>query len=116
MTHRWAVDQATGEFLYGGEDPYDCAPGLSPGQIRVVLDRQPKKRADRYDATAPTRIRAATTQEIAAHDAALDDADQTAAFDSSRIVKALALVVGDLTGQTPAQMRALVKAKYKAIR
>ena len=115
MEHRYAVNQASGEFVYGGPAPYDCVPGLSPNQIRVVLDRPPDKRLERYSGNPTAPFRAATTQEIADDDAARETADQNAAFDSIRVLKALALVVADLTSKTPAQMKALVIAKYKTL-
>jgi len=115
MEHRYAVNQATGEFVYGGVAPYDCATGLSPGQIRVVLDRQPDKRLERYSGTPASPFRAATSQELADYDAAIETAEHGAAFDSIRILKALALVVADIANKTPAQMKALVIAKYKTL-
>jgi len=48
LEHRWAVDLATGTFLYGHAEPYDCDPGLSPGQRRVVLDRAPDPHTEYY--------------------------------------------------------------------
>jgi len=115
MEHRWAVTTATGEFVYGGPKPYDCAEGLSLGQVRVVLDRAPDKRQDRYSGDPAEPIRAATHAEIADVDAATATVREQAAFDDLRIIKALALVVADLTGKTPAQMAALVKARYRAL-
>lgn len=79
-----AVDDETGQYYYGwwsnSEDanPYDVDPGLSPGQIRVVLNREPNKRLERHDATNTSDpespdylLRAATQEEIAAYDLAL---------------------------------------------
>lgn len=69
--YRWAVDEASGEFLYGGLDPYDVSPGLSAGQIRVVFDSQygpPDARLHRYDAGAASKRRDATAAEIAVYD------------------------------------------------
>jgi len=80
-----------------------------------VIDRPPDRRLDRYSGDPVVPIRAATPSEIAAADAATATVREQAAFDEFRIVKALALVVADLTGKTPAQMAALVKARYRAL-
>ena len=64
--HRWAVNAATNEFLYGGVAPYDCVPGLSPNQIRVVTDRQPNPQLERYSGDPASPIVAKPAAEIAA--------------------------------------------------
>lgn len=77
LEHRWAVDSSNGRFMYGGSadptlealDPpvrqYEVfVPGLSLGQIRVVLSRRPNELTERYDATAKDLIRPATAEEI----------------------------------------------------
>ena len=115
MEHRYAVNQSTGEFVYGGVEPYDCVPGLSPGQIRVVLDRVPDKRRERYSGTPASPFRVATTQEIIDYDLVIETAEHDAVFDWDRVLKALALVVADIANKTPAQMKALVIAKYKTL-
>ena len=115
LEHRWAVDLATGTFLYGHAEPYDCDPGLSPGQIRVVLAREPQCSEERYSGDPGAPFRTATPAEIAAAATGLATAQGNAAIDELRIVKALALVVGDLTGKTAAQVKTLVIAKYKTL-
>lgn len=76
IEHRWAVEAATGAFLYGGAADttiarqYDVAAGLSPGQIRVVLSRAPDTRRERYSGDPASPFRPATPAEIAAMDAA----------------------------------------------
>lgn len=76
MTFIAAVAVATHEFLYGAYSdptsaaPYDVEPGLSPGQMRVVLPREPNKRTERYTGDPADPIRWATTEEIDAYDAA----------------------------------------------
>ena len=68
--HRWAVNAATNEFLYGGVAPYDCVPGLSPNQIRVVTDRQPNPQLERYSGDPASPIEAKPAAEIAADELA----------------------------------------------
>lgn len=69
--YRAAVDTKTGQILYGQlvdpADPnaYDVEPGLSKGQIRVVLDRAPDTVTERID-LATHAIRAANPQELEA--------------------------------------------------
>jgi hypothetical protein len=67
---RMAVKAVTGEFLYGHASPYDVEPGLSPTQIRVVTDRWPNPRLERYSGDPESPIREATSEELAAYDAA----------------------------------------------
>lgn len=62
MEFRYAVDRQTGQFVYGGPEPYDCADGLSPGQIRVVTDRHVDVVGERWNAVMK-QIRPATAQE-----------------------------------------------------
>lgn len=68
MKNIWAVDQATGTFLYGGTEPYDCDPGLSQGQIRVVLDREPDPRIEIYSGDIKNPFVRKTDEQIATYD------------------------------------------------
>lgn len=88
MEHRWAVDSVTGEFVYGHPEPYDPAPGLSPGQIRVVLDRAPDVRTERYSGVSSAPFRAATTGELAASDTARADAIAARDIDDMKAIRA----------------------------
>lgn len=63
MEYRWAVEVSTGRFLYGGTAPYDCVPGLSKDQCRVVTGRAVDIVTEKWDGTA---IVPATAQEISA--------------------------------------------------
>ena len=74
MEYRWAVETATGEILYGHAAPYDCVPGLSPGQERVVTLAPVDARAEKWDGASVVPKSGA---EIAAYDAA---AQQTGAL------------------------------------
>lgn len=100
------VDPATGMF---------CSDGLQNGRIVVTVPWNPDPRKDRYSGNPADPFRAATAQEITDYDAARETETQNAAFDSIRVLKALALVVADLHAKTPAQMKALVIAKYKTL-
>lgn len=124
IEHRWAVVIATGEFLYGtradsAESQPDVVPGLSPGQMRVVISAQPDKRLDRYDAGSWTQRRDATPQEIDAWDRARVAEASDAVFDASdfAMIRALAGVVGDLATPTKTsdQMKELIKTKRKTL-
>ena len=77
MSYIAAVTTATGEFVYGGLEPYDCVPGLSPTQSRVVCPRQPDFRTEKWDFGLQAIV-AKTAQEIAAYDTALKTAKCTA--------------------------------------
>lgn len=69
--YRAAVDSATGRILYGGwgdradATSYDVVPGLSPGQVRVVLDRDPNLLTERVADVVAGTLRAATGPERA---------------------------------------------------
>ena len=71
--HRWAVETATGELLYGGAEPYDCASGLSAGQTRVVLASQPDPRTQKWNGAA---VVAKSAAEVAAFDNRDHDRDR----------------------------------------
>tara|TARA_Y100000310_G_C20096475_1_gene540724 strand:- start:36 stop:473 length:438 start_codon:yes stop_codon:yes gene_type:complete len=86
--YRWAVDNVTDEFVYGGTEPYDVVPGLSPGQIRIVLSRPPDVINERYSGDPEDPFRVATQQEIDDATNALSLA-QAAAFIDSREIRAL---------------------------
>ena len=107
MEHRWAVTEATGEFVYGGVEPYDCVSGLSPGQVRVVLDAPPNPRTQKWNGSA---VVAKTAQEITDYDAAKADAEAVAQFDPHRLLNAVVWAVID-TYSAPATV-----AKYNAAR
>ena len=92
-----------------------CEDGMKPGRIVVPVPDNPDPRRHRYSGDPEDPIRDATPSEIAYADAATATVREQAAFDEFRILKALALVVADLTGKTPAQMAALVKARYRAL-
>lgn len=62
-----------------------------------------------------TGLRAATALEQQARADELLDDESLRAIDGMRALKALALVVGDLTGQTPAQMRTRFIQRYKGL-
>lgn len=81
--------------------------------VQFEAPEMPDPLTQRWDGA--TGVRDATAQELA--DAAAADADREAiaAIDAQKALKALALVVGDLTSQTPAQMRARFLAKYKTL-
>lgn len=64
---RCAAVKATGEILYCGQAPYDVEPGLSPGQIRIVLSTPPDVRMHKWTGTR-TALR--TPSELEAYDAA----------------------------------------------
>jgi hypothetical protein len=85
---RWAVDNVTDEFVYGGAEPYDVVPGLSLGQIRIVLTRPPDSINERYSGDPENPFRAATQQEIDDAADALSLA-QAVAFIGSREIRAL---------------------------
>lgn len=92
-----------------------CEDGMKPGRIVVLVPDNPDPRLHRYTGNPQSAMRAATAEEIAEHDAMMDTARADAALSEIRVVRALALVVGDLTGKTPAQMLGLVRAKLKAM-
>jgi hypothetical protein len=50
MEFRYAVNQATGEFLYGDPEPYDVT-NLPQGKIRVVLDRPVDFEREKWNGT-----------------------------------------------------------------
>lgn len=91
--------------------------GCVPAQFRrvVPVPRSPNPLKEKFSGDELNPFLQMTAQEIAASVAAIQDAEATDALDQFRVVKALALVVADLTGKTPTQMAALVKAKYKAL-
>ena len=67
----YAVNQATGEFVYGGHPaPYDVEPGLSPDQIRVVTNRAVDKRTEKWGGSA---IISKSAAEITAYDDAIKE-------------------------------------------
>jgi|3_EtaG_2_1085321.scaffolds.fasta_scaffold192454_2 hypothetical protein len=67
MEHRWAVTTATGEFVYGHVEPTDVVPGLSPGQERVVLLRQPEPGVEKYSGNPADPFTPKTSAEKAAY-------------------------------------------------
>ncbi len=83
--HLAAVDSATGQIDYhtGWDDadplPYGYDGGLSPQQVRRVYDRRPDKRTEKDDGAG--NIIAKTAAEIAAYDAAIEDAETEQGFD-----------------------------------
>jgi hypothetical protein len=113
---RWAVVQATGEWLYGGTNPYDCEPGLSPGQIRVVVQHPPNPRLERYTGNPDAPFRNATPAEIVAWDAAV----QNERAEKRLTVDVRATILWALTrilGRTPtAAERQTARDEWKAIR
>jgi len=83
--------------------------------IVVTVPDNPDPLRHRYSGNPADPIRNATAQELLDAATAKAEGDATRALNGERLVKALALVVGDLTGRTPAQMAAAVKAKYKGL-
>ena len=92
MAYIAAVTTATGEFVYGGWEPYDCVPGLSPTQSRVVCPRAPLPRTERWDFGVQAIV-AKTAQEITAYDAALKLAAFTATSEDKDVLTFCALSV-----------------------
>lgn len=83
---RYAVNAITGEFVYGSSaDPesdelqYDVEPGLSPGQVRVVLPRQPDMLREVYSGDPKQPFHMLTDEEIAAKVIAIKTAEKVAA-------------------------------------
>ena len=126
-TYIAAVDAVTGEYYYGGwrhddaPKPYDVEPGLSPGQVRVVADRVPDGRTEKW--SGMTWI-AKSAQEIAAWDAARKDA-VAAQLDTNLAVQALAqldfeerqklVVTSGKTLLTAQQCKARIRAIYRSL-
>ena len=79
-----AVDDATGEWVYGGTDDgrYDVVPGLSPGQSRIVCPRQPVQRVEKYSGDPEDVFQPKTPAEIDAYDAAITSAHVIAEVDA----------------------------------
>ena len=84
------------------------------GLVEVAVTTAPRDlTAWRWDGA--TGLRAATAQEQTDARAAKVDDDAQADLDNLKLVKALALVVADLHGLTPAQIRTQVVAKYRSL-
>jgi hypothetical protein len=103
MTYiKWAYKIASGEFTRGGP----CEPPYDPATEAVVqLPRYPDARTERYDASAPDRIRPATAEEIRAYDAAQTEERMRNQFDANQLVKALASWTAQRLGVPLAQAR-----------
>jgi len=102
--HRWAVDAITDEFLYGGVEPYDCTPGLSDGQIRVVTTRAPQPATEKYSRDPTNPIAPKTDVEIAS--SALAQATAGARNDilsNMPVLTNLALALEATLGRKPSQ-------------
>lgn len=66
------------------------AAGIIAGEAVVTVATTPSPRLTRYDSTAPTGIRMATAQEIAAYDAVLKDAKSDADINTNKLIQAVA--------------------------
>jgi hypothetical protein len=99
---KWAYNRVTGEFVTGGP----CEPPYDPATEDVVrLPRNPDKRTERYDASAPEGIRPATAEEISAYDAAQTDERVKGQFDGDKLVRAVAIWTAQRLGVPLAQAR-----------
>ena len=109
MEHRWAVTTATGEFLYGHVEPGDVPQEtLKLPEERVVLQRRPNPRTERYSGDPSDPIQAKTQAEISAWDAARKDGRVDALIDDLTF-RVLAKWIAQLHGLTPAQARQQLK-------
>lgn len=104
-------ERSTGLFLGGAM--YDSPIHNLTLQIVLDLPAYPDPRADRWDGAAGTR--AATAQELADYDAALAQAREQRDFDGAVMLRAVALVVADLHGLTPQQIRTQILTKYRSL-
>lgn len=84
---KWVYRVKDGQFVQGGpfEPRYDPAT-----EAVVVLREHPNVRLERYDGASETKTRAATPEEIAAHDDSREDARAQAEINGDRRLLALA--------------------------
>lgn len=84
---QWIYLIDTGEFLFGGPCELHVLDPQTQGL--VVLSRNPDIRGERYDGSGG--IRAATQQELSDYDAIQTMKTEQRAFDSQRMLRALAI-------------------------
>jgi hypothetical protein len=114
---RHAINKTTGEIVYGNRpEGYDLASGLSPTQMERTTAVPVDPVTQRWN-IATDKPRAATSAEIAAAAAALQDADAQQQFDGQRAVKAalIAALWGRLGHQPTAAEIAAERARFIAI-
>jgi len=109
MPLKWVYDLTSSEYLFGGnvDPPFD--PATQGVDTFQDTEPHPDARLERHALTGGRRP--ATTQEITDY----DQIRAQMALDSLKTLKALSLVVADLHGLTPAQIRAQVIAKYRSL-
>ena len=114
--YRWAVDSLSGAFMYGGVEPYDVTPGLSPTQRRVVLPRAPDPRTEKYG-TPDVPFATKTAAEISAYDNAQHTSRVAAEIDGAHALKAVMICAlwGRLNRQPTAPEIAAERARFIAI-
>lgn len=98
-----------GQFLRGRQEPppFDAT---TEGIAEYQRGEEPKPRLERYDGMSPTKKRLATTQEVAAYDAALAARRHQVEIDDAKMLKAVVLWTAQRFGITPAQARQEIMA------
>jgi len=112
---RWVYETASGKWMVGFRDPSRIHTQPTAYAEADLPDAYtPDPVTERYDAGAG--VRPATPAEV------LESKREEAVIDMNRVLVrdqvflALALVVAELQGITPAQMRARVIAKYRELK
>lgn len=104
-------DRATGRYVGGTR--YDDVPHDPATHVQVEIPEFPDRRTIRWDGA--TGIRAATVQEILDYDTEQVRVREQREFDDAKMLRAVALVIADLHGLTPLQMRNLIVTKYRSL-
>jgi len=94
MNHEWIIDSTTGEFLYsapGAEVTYD----LSPTEARVVPERRPDPRTEKWD----DGIVQKSAADVAAADAAVVLESAISRYTADPLTDALVSVIAELVEQ-----------------
>ena len=103
MNHEWIIDSTTGEFLYsapGAEVTYD----LSPTEARVVPERRPDPRTEKWD----DGIVQKSAADVAAADADVVLESAISRYTADPLTDALVSVIAEIVNQPHSELKSQV--------
>ena len=103
MHHEWIIDSTTGEFLYsapGDDVTYD----LSPTELRVVPERRPDPRTEKWD----NGIVQKSAADVAAADAAVVLESAVNRYTADPLTDALVSVIAEIVNQPHSELKSQV--------